>query len=367
MKLGKILGFPITLDPSWFLVFAMVVALLMQGSYPRLFDVQGPNPGVALAVAGALLLFGSVLVHELAHSLVGRARGVEIEGITLFIFGGIARLKDEPRKPGVEFWMTAAGPAASAVLAAAFYGLARAGLALNWPLALVSILGYVSIANQTIAIFNMIPAFPLDGGRILRSLLWGARKDVVAATRWASHVSRTLAYAVIAMGSVLLFQGNIVGLWQIFMGMFVLSAATAAYRQVFVRNRLESVSVASLLPAAGRAIPASTPLNWVMDEYMLGEDQTAFPVMEGETLRGTLSIEDIQQVPLRQWPWTTAIEVCQPLTEESAIDARTDAWQALTKMLAGNARRLLVLREGRIMGVLTRDQVLRLLHGTPNA
>jgi Zn-dependent protease len=247
MKLGKLLGFEISLDLSWFFVFALVTVTLMGGGYPNRFPVDAPAPGLALAVTGALLLFGSVLAHELGHSVVGRRLGVEIEGITLFIFGGIARLKDEPRRPSVEFWMTLAGPAVSALLALGFYLAGRAGLALGWPPALIAMFGYLSITNQALAIFNMVPAFPLDGGRILRSLLWAWKRDVVPATRWAANVSRVIAFALIVLGGYSIVTGNLMGMWEVFIGLFVLSAATAAYEQVALRNRLERIPVASLL------------------------------------------------------------------------------------------------------------------------
>jgi len=359
MKLGRILGFQISLDLSWFIIFAMVVLSLLAGGFPHRLGVEAPPPGLELAVLGALLLFGSVLAHELGHSVVGRKMGVEIEGITLFIFGGIARLKDEPRKPAVEFWMTLAGPAVSAFLAVAFYAAGRVGMALGWAPGIVAMLGYLSLTNQALFLFNMAPAFPLDGGRILRSVLWWVKKDVLVATGWSAAVSRVLAFTLIFVGAVSIVRGNMFGMWEVFIGLFVLSAASSAYNQVAMRRRLESISVSSLLAPGEQAIPARMPLNLVMETYFVQGGPTAYPVEDQGEVRGVLSKADVLEVPDIQRPWTVALEISKPLAGEDAIEDGADAWQALTKMLAANAGQLLVLRDGRILGVLTRDSVLR--------
>jgi Zn-dependent protease len=358
MNLGKILGFEIRLDFSWFFVFALVVASLMHGNFPTLFPVSAGEPGPVLAVIGALLLFGSVLAHELGHGVVGRRFGMEVEGITLFIFGGLARLKDEPRTPAIELWMTLAGPLTSAALAAVFLGLGHVGLAYGLPDAWVALGGYLVFANATIAVFNMIPAFPLDGGRILRAILWFARRDVVTATRWSSNVSRFFAFGLIGLGVFEVGSGNFGGVWAVFIGLFVLSAASAAYQHTWLRSRLEGVTVATLLGPDARPIPAGMTLNWVHDDYVANTHESAFMVMDGQEPVAILTAEDIAAVPPRQWPWTTALAAAQPLTDEDSIEDGTDAWQALTGMLRANARRVLVLHEGRIRGVLTRDRML---------
>lgn len=361
MKLGKILGFEIRLDLSWFFVLALITMTLAAGGFPHRFPVEAATPGLPLALLGALLLFGSVLAHELGHSVVARRFGLHIEGITLFIFGGVARLKDEPRRPAVEFWLTLAGPAVSAALALGFYGLGRAGLASGWPAAIVAMLGYLSLANQVLAIFNMVPAFPLDGGRILRSLLWAWRKDAVVATRWAAGVSRGIALALMALGGLGVLAGHVMGLWQVFIGMFILSAATAAYEQTALRQRLEGIPVSSLLGGAARTIPAEMPLSIAVERYLASEPGRALPVEDHGAIRGVLSMEDAAAIPHRQWPWTTALEACLPIEADDSIEDGADAWQALTQMLAANARTLLVLRDGRVRGVLTRDRMMRLI------
>lgn len=364
MNVGKILGFPIRLDLSWFLVFALVVASLMGGQFPRLFDVPAASPGWGLAVIGALLLFGSVLAHELAHSVVGRRLGMEIEGITLFIFGGMARLKDEPRSAASELWMTLAGPGMSAALAVAFFGLGRGALAMGLPASVVAVLGYLVFANATLAVFNLIPAFPLDGGRILRAALWGARRDVVSATRWSANVSRLIAFGLIALGSLEIGAGRFGGVWLVFLGLFVVAAATAAYQQTWLRARLEGVSVAALLGAEARPVAAATPLNLVHDIFHAEADPATLVVMDGDTPRGILSPADLGAYPMRQWPWTTALEAAQPLAGETEVEDGVDAWQAFTGMLRANAARVLVTHNGRVRGILTRDRMLAFLRVT---
>lgn len=361
MNVGKVLGFEVRLDLSWFVVFALVVASLLSGQFPRLFDVPGGSPGWVLAVLGSLLLFASVLAHELAHSVVGRRLGMRIEGITLFIFGGMARLKDEPRSAASELWMTLAGPATSAALAILFFGAGYIGMAYHWPAGLVSVLGYLAFANGILAVFNLIPAFPLDGGRILRAALWAVRRDVVVATRWSANVSRAIAFGLMGLGALEIGAGNFGGVWLFFLGMFVVVAATAAYQQTWLRARLEGVTVASLLGPEMRPVAAATPLNLVHDIFHAHPDGAALLVMDGDTPRGLLSPVDMAAWPERQWPWTTAMEAAQPLTEETAIEDGDDAWQAFTHMLKSNAVRVLVTHNGRVRGILTRDRMVAFL------
>lgn len=361
MKLGRILGFEVTLDATWFIIFAMVVHMLASGAYPSALPAATVSPGLALAVLGAVLLFGSVLLHELGHSVVGRRLGVEIEGITLFIFGGVARLKDEPRSARVEFWMTAAGPAVSAFLWLTFLGLGYLGMAWEWPARIVSLFGHLAFVNQMLALFNLIPAFPLDGGRLFRSALWKATRNVVTATKWATGFSRMFAILFVATGALAIVAGHFNGLWTIFIGMFIHTSASAAYRQVVLRSELEGVTVASLMSPSSEPIPGSMTLNWVADRLQTSH---AVPVLDGDIVRGILTGEDLARVPEQRWPWTMAIEVCRPLGDETTIDDRENAWQALTRMLGGNARRLLVLRDGRVQGVVTWDQVLHRLRAS---
>jgi hypothetical protein len=286
---------------------------------------------------------------------------MEIEGITLFIFGGMARLKDEPRSAASELWMTLAGPAMSAALAVFFLGLGMLAMVFHGPAAVVTVLGYLVFANATLAVFNLIPAFPLDGGRILRAVLWAVRRDVVAATRWSANVSRVIAFGLIGLGALEVGAGNFGGVWLVFIGMFVVAAATAAYQQTWLRARLEGVTVASLLGTDARPVDAATPLNLVHDMFRAYPGDLTVVVMDGDTPRGVLSPTDMAAWPERQWPWTTAIEAAQPLAGEAAVEDGADAWQALTGMLKANAARVLVTHNGRVRGILTRDRMLAFL------
>lgn len=362
MKLGRILGFQITVDLSWFIIFILLSVSLSAGGFPSFQGAEPIKPGLALASLGALLLFASVLAHELCHSVVGRRLGMEIEGITLFIFGGVARLKDEPSRPSAEFWMTIAGPAMSVVLAFAFYAASLVARTAGAGERIAAMLTYVSVANAILFVFNMVPAFPLDGGRILRSALWAWRKDVLWATRWAANVSRVLAFALIGFGAMGFIRGIGFGLWQIFIGLFILSAATGVYRQTQLRTRLAAISVKSLMPAEKTVLPARMPLNVAWEQYFAsGSDPAAYAVEDGGEVRGVVSRDDVARVPERQMPWTSVWEVCHPLSDETAIEEGANAWQALTRMVSGDTPLLFVRRDGRIRGVLTRERLMGLL------
>lgn len=347
MKLGTLLGFDVRLDPSWFIIFFLVAT---SGTSAR--------DGLVIGVLGALLLFGSVLLHEIGHSVVGRRLGMTIEGITLFIFGGVARLKEEPRSPGVEFLMTAAGPLVSAVLAVAFFLAANGTAMMQAPSALTRALNYAAAVNASLAVFNLIPAFPLDGGRLFRSTMWGLTRNEVKATRWAAFLSKWFAYLMGAYGAFEIVRGDWGGLWLIFIAMFVRKAGRDAYRNVVMRAELEAVPLDTLVGESATYIPSSTSLALAAD-YLKTANTSAALVHDSDEVRGILTVEDIAAVEEAKRPWTSAAEVCQPIGAAGRIEMDQNAWQALTRMVTEGRHRLLVMRDGRVLGVLTLEQLAR--------
>jgi Zn-dependent protease/CBS domain-containing protein len=347
MRLGTLLGFEVRLDPSWFIIFFIVATSGVSAQY-----------GLAMGVLGALLLFGSVLLHEVGHSVVGRRLGMTIEGITLFIFGGVARLKEEPRSPGVEFLMTAAGPLVSAVLAVAFFMAAGGTAVMEAPRAITSALNYAAVMNASLAVFNLIPAFPLDGGRLFRSTVWGLTRNEVKATRWAAFLSKWFAYLLGAAGVVEILRGDWSGLWLVFIAMFVRRAGRDAYRNVVMRAELEAVPLASLVGESPTYIPSGTSLAMAAD-YLQAAGADAALVHDADEVRGIVTMDDIAAVAENQRPWTSAAEVCQPIGAAGRIEMDQNAWQALTRMVSEGRHRFLVMADGRVRGILTIEQLAR--------
>jgi Zn-dependent protease len=237
VRLGRILGFEINIDWSWLLIFSLVVYTLARGYFPSLRQNFNVPTNWMLGVVAAILLFASVLIHELSHSIVARMHGIGVRGITLFIFGGVSQTAEEPRSPSEEFWMSIVGPLTSLALAAVF-GLAELiGIKAHWPVATVALVGYLAMINLFLGLFNLVPGFPLDGGRVLRSVLWGATNDINKATRWASYSGQGFGYLVMSFGffNILTLGATIGGFWLIFIGWFLSDAARSSYEQLIVR------------------------------------------------------------------------------------------------------------------------------------
>jgi Zn-dependent protease len=257
IRIARFFGFEVRLDLSWFVVFFLVLWTFAQAVFPA--RVPGYDTAVygAMAFAGAVLFFGSVLLHELAHSAMARARGITVEGITLFIFGGMARLKSDPENPKDEFLITVVGPLSSAAIGLALLAFAKAGARWGVPEPVTGVADFLAIVNFWLAAFNLIPGFPLDGGRLFRSLAWYITKDLRKATRWASYTGRGLGFVMIGGGIVqLLFQGDLVGgMWLIFIGWFLAQAAEASYRQLILRRILEGVQAHEAMTRTPETVP----------------------------------------------------------------------------------------------------------------
>ncbi len=244
IKLGRVLGFDISIDWSWLLIFFLVVFTLASGYYPLNHPEFSVTLDWELAVISALLLFAAVLIHELSHSLVSRQYGTPVRGITLFLFGGVSQISDEPHSAREEFWMAIAGPLTSIGLGIIFYFLSGAGTLFGWPQPVLAVVGYLAMINIMLGVFNLIPGFPLDGGRVLRSIIWGITDNLDNATRWASYMGQGFGYLLMAFGFALVLAGQLVGgLWMIFIGWFLTGAARSSYQQLMIREALSGVRV----------------------------------------------------------------------------------------------------------------------------
>ncbi|MGD2154348.1 MAG: site-2 protease family protein, partial [Gemmatimonadales bacterium] len=281
IRICRFFGFEVRLDFSWFVVFLLVLWTFAQSVFPARTPGLSVSTYFTMAVVGASLFFASVLLHELAHSAMARARGIEVEGITLFIFGGMARIRSEATNPRDEFLITIVGPVSSALIGALLLVFAEVGDSLGLHRAFIDVAAYLAILNFILAVFNLIPGFPLDGGRLLRSLVWHVTKDVRKATRIAALSGQGFGYVMIGFGVFSLFKGFLVsGIWLIFIGWFLSQAAEASYRQLIMRRILQGVQVKEAMTRNPETVSADVTLRDLVDNYFLMRRYSAFPVVD---------------------------------------------------------------------------------------
>jgi Zn-dependent protease/CBS domain-containing protein len=362
IKLGRILGISLEIDYTWFIVFALVAAGLATNYFPAALPTERFAVVLLLAVVAALALFASVVAHELAHSYVARLNGVNITGITLFVFGGVSRMTDEPPSAGVELKIAAAGPAMSIFLAAAFGSVYAWGQALQWPQELQAALKLLAGMNITLAIFNLLPGFPLDGGRLLRALLWKKTGSLGQATRIASGAGQLLGYALIIWGALYILGGLLVpGVWLIFIGWFVIQTAVASYRQMQARQMLSGIPVRNLMTTDVVAVPAHITLKDLVENYFLTHGYTAYPVLDDEKVVGCVSLDKVREIERESWPTVTVGDIVPPLSDCHVVSPETDGWDALAKMAREGQPRLLVTEGDKLVGMLSQTNVMRLI------
>ncbi|MFQ5678040.1 MAG: site-2 protease family protein [Gemmatimonadota bacterium] len=356
--IGRWFGFPVRIDYSWFLVFALVV-WTFGAEFSHQLPGYAPPTYYGMSTAAGLLFFLSVLLHELAHSAVARTRGIEVEGITLFLFGGVAQTRMEAKKASDEFLLTAAGPLTSVLLAGAFFGLARVGGALGWAGPVRTVLGFLALLNLVLAIFNMFPGFPLDGGRIFRSVVWYVTGNLERATRWATMGGRAFGALLIAFGAIEIFhfQALIPGLWSGFIGWFLANAAATSYRQFTVRQMLSRVSVARVMVTQPPAVSPETSVQRLIEEYFLGHPHRAYPVVEDGAVLGLVGVEDVAKLGAVERRTTSVRHVMRPLDEVPVTDRGETLDRVLARLSPGKEEQAVVVEDGRLVGILTLEQI----------
>jgi Zn-dependent protease/CBS domain-containing protein len=359
LQIARILGIPIYVHYTWLIVFGLVSWSLAAGYFPALYPDLPAATYWIKGVAAALLLFASVLIHELGHSIVALRHGIGIASITLFIFGGVARLENQPPTARIELEIALAGPLASLLLAGLFALATAGGWGTSESLAVTSYLGRI---NLLLALFNLVPALPLDGGRVLRALLW-RQTDRVRATRIASGVGTFFAYLLMAVGFLVLVRAReLTGLWYVFLGWFLKEGAESGYQQAKIDQALSGVRVRDLAVRDCRALPAGASLDEAVREAFLRFGYGGFPVEEGGRVIGLLSLADVKSMPREEWERTPVRAAMQPLSEKLSVREDDEVLPALAKMAASGLGRLLVLdANGSCTGLLTHRDVLRRL------
>ena len=365
VRLGSILGVPIILNLSWFFTFAFVTLILGLRVYPDVFKDSSPWLPWAMAVASGLLFFASILTHEMAHSLIARAYGIPVKGITLFIFGGVSQITKEAARPLVEFIMAFAGPATSVLLSGLFLGLWwLTGGGDDQPLPVMW--EWLWLMNLGLGAFNLAPGFPMDGGRILRSFLWGVTGNYRKATLWASRCGQGMAYLLMLVGFASLVRlvpwfEPASGLWLVVLGMFLEGAARQSWRQTEVLEALRVYRAADALSPSCPTVDAGLTLSEVAATPAAQVRPFCLFVTEQERVVGLLSPVALLKVPRSRWSTMTAGEAMTPAARVHVVRQDEDAASILQAMDAEEMPCLPVVEDGRLLGYVSRDAVLRLV------
>jgi Zn-dependent protease/CBS domain-containing protein len=357
LRIGKIAGITISIHISWVIILVFLTLSLATNWFPLLYKGWSSSTYWIVSLLSALLLFVAVLLHELAHSLVARARGLPVNNITLFIFGGVSNIEEEPKSPGVEFQMAFVGPFVSLLIGIIAYLL---DLAVRNGSPLDGILGYLAISNILLGIFNLIPGFPLDGGRVLRSIIWKASGSLRKATRATTTIGQIIAYLFILWGIWQFFGGNILnGIWIGFIGWFLLNAAQSANAQVMLQTMFKGVTVGKVMNPSPAVVPANISLQRLIDEYFLPQGLRSAIVMQGDLLAGLITLSDIRHMPREEWSQTPVGHAMIPLEKLHVVSPEQNLNDVLPLMTGQDVNQLPVVQNGRLVGILSRDAIMR--------
>jgi Zn-dependent protease len=359
IPLGRILGIQIGLDYSWFVIFALLTWILATSYFPAEFKDWPQWLYWLMGAAATIMLFVSVLLHELGHSVVAQRHKVPVPSITLFLFGGVSQIGAEPPSANAEFLIAAAGPLVSFILAILFYSVQPVVAGIEPLLGLAKYLAYVNLA---LALFNLIPGYPLDGGRVFRAIVWAITGNMRRSTVIAANTGRLFAFLFIFAGVWQMVSGNFTGgLWIAFIGWFLDSAASAQVQQVTVQGLLTGHTVSQAMSTHCANVSADATLQDLVDEHILGSGQHCFLVKRGDNDVGLMTLQRIKEVPRAQWATTRIGQVMLPLDRLEGVDRNTELWTALQKLDRDGVNQLPVTRDQQVIGMLSREDVISFL------
>lgn len=356
LRIAKIFGINIEIDYSWIIIFILVVWSLSAGFYPLNFPELPRSADIALGVVTAIVFFASVIFHELAHSLVAKKNGLKIHKITLFMFGGASQIADEPQTAPIEFKMAIAGPLSSLFLAAAFYLIVF--LFPQMPLIYQAPLRFLSQVNFILAVFNLIPGYPLDGGRVFRSIIWYFNKDFYKSTRYAVTGGRIVALGLIVWGFFSIFYtANFGGLWFVLIGFFLNQAAVSSLEQTRLKLTLEEVDVKDLMEKP-ISVPWNKTLSEALAEYFQKERLSSFPVTRGDKVIGTVNPKVLNETPREKWPEVKVSQVMKAVEASDVVTAEDKAFRALMVMDNKKVSKVPVIDKlQRLVGIITENDL----------
>jgi len=362
ITLFKMLGFEVRVDASWLLIAFLITWSLAVGVFPN--ELPGLLTGTYwwMGIAGALGLFGSIVIHEFSHSIVARHYGVPMKGITLFIFGGVAEMEEEPPNPKTEFLMAIAGPLASVAIGGVFYAIGAAAQT-SWPIEFLAVVGYLSSTNWLLAGFNMIPAFPLDGGRVLRAALWQRSGNLVRATRTAAFAGSSFGTLLIVGGVLQLLWGNFVGaVWWFLLGMFLRMVSAASYHRVLLQSVLKGEPVRRFMNRNLVSVPPDITVQDLVDNYIYKYHRKMFPVVtDSQQLVGCVSTEQVKKLPRSEWSQHNLREIAQPCSRQNTITPDTDAAKVLSIIGRAEDSPLLVVENDQLVAFVSPQDLLHFL------
>lgn len=359
-RLGKIWGIPIGLHWSLLLVFGLLTVSLAGSYFPSEFPALAPEWRLLLAIVTSILFFASIMLHELGHAWVALREGVPVNGITLFIFGGVAEIGGNAKTPGAEFRIAVGGPLVTVVLWLVFTLLLQLDRGIE---VLAAPSSWLARINLFLLLFNLIPGYPLDGGRILRAVVWSVSGSERTGWKAALISGQIASFGFMGFGAFLIFQGNVAnGIWLIFIGWFLQNATAAEQTAKTVQNQLAGATVRqAMVMTEEPQVPSRMKLRQVIDDHVLTHGQNYFLVIDDTIPRGVVTLADITPIPRDKWDWTSVSEVMTPWSSLTRVEARTDLLEALRMMETGKFTHMPVIENDRLVGLLTRDEILRFL------
>ncbi|WP_455364713.1 site-2 protease family protein [[Eubacterium] cellulosolvens] len=360
VRLGRIMGIPVRIHYTLWFVFILIAWSLAAGYMPQ----QYPGLGVAaywgIGIASAIILFASVLVHELSHSYIAKRNNLPIRRITLFFFGGVSEMTKEPQDPGVEVRMAAAGPLMSFLIAAVLGGFWFVGNIIHAPVTITATLQYGAYINAVLGVFNLLPAFPVDGGRILRGSIWGRNLNFVRATVTATRVSEIISIVMIGVGLVIIIFGSFIeGIWIIFLGWFIKSGAETSLRQTLMGEALSGVTVDDIMTRDILTVPPGITVQKLVSDYFLVHRHGGYPVVEDGRTLGIITMQCVRSIPKDKRRTTTVKDAMIPCERTIMIKPKTSALDAMNTMAKENVGRVLITENSELLGILTRGDLMR--------
>lgn len=355
-------GFRIGVDISWFFIAILLTWTLAEGYFPAYYPNLPSQTYWLMGLLGMLGLFVSIILHELGHAVIARRFGMPISQITLFIFGGVAELKDEPPSPKAEFFVAIAGPIVSIVIAICMLLLTHVGLQLGWPVVLIGVTSYLAMINLVVVIFNLFPAFPLDGGRMLRAILWGWKNNLGWATKIATSLGSGFGFGLIFLGVLTLITGQIfVGLWWMIIGFFLHQAASSTRTQYFVKKELHGEKVEKFMTKNPISVPPDITVKELIDNYVYQSYHHVYPVVDDDKLIGYVSLKEVKTLNPEEWPKTTVRKIMIPTSQFQTVSPNTSALEALNLIHLSIPSTLLVVSDNRLVGILNAQDLFKLI------
>jgi Zn-dependent protease/predicted transcriptional regulator len=362
ITLVKLFGFRVKIDLSWLILGLLITWTLAQGLFPYYYKGLQTATYWIMGIMGALGLLVSIVFHELWHSLIARRFGLSMRGITLFIFGGVAEMTEEPPSPKAEFFMAVAGPISSVVLGLGLFGISFLGMNIGWSRTVTGVINYLAFLNLILAGFNLLPAFPLDGGRVLRSILWGWKDNIRWATQIASRIGGAFGIALIVLGVLEFFLGNLIGgVWMAVIGLFVRGASQSAYQQMLIRRSLEGEKVRRFMKSDPVTVSPSISIEDLVEDYVYKTHFKMYPVVEDGKLFGCVTLSQIKTIPKEERKDHQVRELAENCSARNTIGPDEDAMKALTAMRKANTSRLMVVEGSKLVGMITLKDMMGLL------